>query len=112
MAFNITEEQQGDALILRMSGRLDASNAQSVEGELMGFVTEGVHLCLDFSEVQFVSSAGLRIFLMMAKKVRPLKGKLVLFGLKPVVKDVFVISGFSKILTIKDSQEEALAALA
>jgi stage II sporulation protein AA (anti-sigma F factor antagonist) len=111
MSLQVTVEKVGQKLILRLVGRIDAGNAQKAEADLFLHLKPESRLALDFSQVNFVSSAGLRIFLMMAKKSKALKGALALFALPPVVKEVFEISGFSKILTIKPSQEEAIQAL-
>jgi anti-anti-sigma factor len=111
MTLQITEVKIDSTTILRLNGRIDAGNAQQVEGDLFQYLKSDGRLALDFSQVNFISSAGLRILLMMAKKTKLMKGSLALFALPPVVKEVFDISGFSKILTIKENQTEALQAL-
>lgn len=112
MAFTVAEEQAGNVTILHLAGRLDASNAQTAEESLFAYLEPEARLALDFAEVQFVSSAGLRIFLMMAKKIKAQRGALALYALPSGVREVFEISGFSKILTIREARDEALAALA
>ncbi len=107
----VAEQTQDSLTILQLSGRIDAGNAQDAEASLFEHLESGVQLVVDFTSLEFISSAGLRIFLMMAKKIKIHQGKLALFGLSPVVNEVFEISGFSKILTICNTREEAIAAV-
>lgn len=58
--------------------------------------------------MDYISSAGLRVLLMAAKKTAKLKGKVVLAALCANVKEVFDIAGFTSIFTITDTQEEAI----
>jgi anti-anti-sigma factor len=111
MSLQITEATVDQKTVLRLTGRIDAGNAQKAESDLFQYLRPEGRLALDFSQVNFISSAGLRIFLMMAKKSKVMKGSLALFALPPVVKEVFEISGFSKILTIRDQEAEALQTL-
>jgi anti-anti-sigma factor len=67
-------------------------------------------LVLDFSGLDYISSAGLRVLLMAAKRVQAEKGAMALFGMKEHVKDVFEISGFLPVLTVVDSAEAAIEA--
>lgn len=69
------------------------------------------HLAIDLSQLDYISSAGLRVLLVVAKKVQQAKGKVVLFGLGPNVREVFSISGFDKIFAIRDDAAAALAAV-
>jgi len=68
-------------------------------------------LAIDMSALQYISSAGLRVLLVVAKKVQQAKGKVVLFGLGPHVREVFSISGFDKIFSIQSDAAEAVAAV-
>jgi anti-anti-sigma factor len=65
-------------------------------------------MVMDFSQVNFISSAGLRVILLVAKKLEQVKGKVKLCGLNATLKDVFEISGFSKLFEIVPSVNEAL----
>ncbi len=80
---NITSETNGEAVVVRLEGSLDTTTAPTVQEALDGFVEEGHSLVIiDFGPTDFVSSAGLRILLATAKKLRP-SGELKLFGLNP-----------------------------
>ena len=69
-------------------------------------------LLFDFSELDYISSAGLRVVLVAAKRLKPLGGKLAVYGMQPQVKEVFEISGFLRILEIAHSREDAIRRVA
>lgn len=69
------------------------------------------HLAIDMSKLEYISSAGLRVLLVVAKKVQQAKGKMVLFGLVPNVREVFSVSGFDRIYAIQSDTASALAAV-
>ncbi|MGE5543831.1 MAG: STAS domain-containing protein [Bacillota bacterium] len=105
----ISERKQDGVLILGLDGRLDASTASTLEKHLLGSIEGGeLKLVLDFSSLDYISSAGLRVLLMAAKKIKSAGGKLVLACLKSHVKEVFDIAGFSSIFPIFSAQEEAV----
>jgi len=98
--------------ILSPSGRLDSHTAPGFEQEVLAAVAGGTtRMLIDFSNLQYISSAGLRIVLIGAKKMKGVGGKLALCGLSDSIADVFKISGFSSILDIHPDQASALAAL-
>lgn len=102
-----------DVLVLALKGRLDSVNASAVEASITDQIKQGANrLVLDFTEIAYVSSAGLRVVLVVAKRLKEVGGKLVLVGLAPSVHEVFSISGFLQILTVCDTREAALAKLA
>ncbi len=106
---NITNDQVGDAVIARFEGSLDTTTAPAALAHLDELVDAGnSNIVIDFSAVDFVSSAGLRVLLATAKKMSS-AGSLRLFGLNPEVKEVFDVSGFSTILAIFDEESAALA---
>ena len=69
------------------------------------------HLAIDMSKLDYISSAGLRVLLVVARRMQLAKGKVVLFGLLPNVREVFAISGFDKIFSIHSDAEAAIAAI-
>lgn len=107
----ITETRNGDTLLLDVAGRLDTSTSGVFEKELIGRIEAGESdLVLDFGRLDFVSSAGMRILLMAAKRIRAAKGRMVLCELSEEIYNVFQISGFVAVLTIFPSRSDALAA--
>ncbi len=108
----IETDQVDAALVIALKGRLDSVNAGPVEAEIVGYVRDGANrVVLDFGDVPYISSAGLRVVLVLAKRLREVGGKLALFGMVPSVREVFSISGFLQILTVCDDRETALAGM-
>ena len=109
----VTEEREQDALVLLPAGSLDSGNAHTFESIVMGHVNNGEQrLVVDFSGLHFVSSAGLRVFVIAARALKARDGKIVLCAMKHHVEDVFQVSGLYRVISIKASRAEALAALA
>ncbi|MBW1942100.1 MAG: STAS domain-containing protein [Deltaproteobacteria bacterium] len=109
---DITSKNEDKALIISVSGRMDAVTASDFENALTEFLDQGNSaLIIDFSDLDYISSAGLRSILASAKKMKGMNGTLSLACLKEVVKEVFDISGFSAIIPIYDSVETALEAM-
>lgn len=109
---SITSEKSGAVLVVSTAGQINSANAAEVEAKLLAWVEEGERLCvLDLSQLDYISSAGLRVVLMLAKRLKQNSGQLVLCSLQPHVLEVFDISGFLSILTVVDSRANALAQL-
>ena len=105
----IANENVGDAVVARFEGSLDTTTAPDALAHLDALVEDGQStIVVDFSSVDFVSSAGLRVLLATAKKIGT-SGSLRLFGLNPSVREVFDVSGFSTIFAIFDDESSALA---
>jgi len=106
------QELSGDVVIVKLSGRLDSSTAQGAEENFAEVLASGVlHLAIDMSNLEYISSAGLRVLLVVAKKVQQANGRVVLFGVVRNVREVFSISGFDKIFSIQVDSASAVAAL-
>jgi anti-sigma B factor antagonist len=107
----VTSYNKGSALVVTLSGRVDSSGSKELEAQLLVLIDENhTDLVLDCAGVAYISSAGLRIFLMAAKKIKSFKGRIRLVGLQEAVRDVFEISGFTKLFEIYASLDEALSA--
>ena len=106
------QEQAGDAVIIRLTGRLDSAAAKPAEDGFNAALTSGTpRLAVDMTKLDYISSAGLRVLLVVAKKVQQAKGKVALFGLSPNVREVFSVSGFDTIFSIQPDSAAALAAV-
>jgi anti-sigma B factor antagonist len=106
---DITAEKLGDVTLLGIKGRLDASTANKLEEKLLASIDEGERrLALDCSQLDYISSAGLRVLLLAVKRVKGVNGKIVLCALKDQIKEVFDIAGFSSLFPSFATQEEAL----
>lgn len=96
----INKKSEGEMLTITLSGRLDTNSSPALEAELKKSVNGVKELIFDFSEVEYISSAGLRI-LLAAQKVMNRQGSMKLIGVNADVMEVFEITGFSDILTIE-----------
>jgi anti-anti-sigma factor len=111
-AMQIAQETEGEAVILALTGQLDSSAAQSAETTLSAALGAGSpQLVLDMSGLDYISSAGLRVLLVVAKKAQQAKGKMALCGLSPNVREVFSVSGFDTIFSIQPDRAAAIAAV-
>lgn len=105
----IREETKGDVLILRMSGRLDAISSPNAERKVFDYINNGQQkLLLDFSGVDYLSSAGMRMLLSVTKKLKTLSGKLILSSVTLNVMDVLKMSGFDHVLELVKTEEDGL----
>jgi anti-anti-sigma factor len=106
-------ETAGEVTLVTLPPRVDTTSAGGVEAEFKGLLEQGSRsLVADFSVNEYVSSAGLRVFLSVLKALEKDGGRMVLCGMQPFVADVFEISGFSGLFTIVPTRDEALAAFA
>ena len=106
----IEVKTEGEIHVVSMSGSLDTDTSPGADQRLTAlFDQEAKHIVVDLSQVEYVSSAGLRVFLAASKKMRVVSGKLGLCGLNETVQEVFEISGFATILNVFDTLEQALA---
>lgn len=107
----IVDEKHDNYLIVRLNGKLDASSAPDLEKRLETLLNTGAkNFLLDFEELDYVSSVGLRVLLVLAKKCKASAGQVVLCSLQEHVYEVFEISGFTAIFKICSSREEGMKA--
>ncbi len=97
---------------MRPKGRIDSATGPAFEKDVLGQIDEGQRrLLLDFGDLAYISSAGLRIVLLAAKKMKTAGGRLALCSLNPQIAEVFEISGFNRIIDIHPSRDAALSTL-
>ncbi len=107
---NITETKQGNVTVIKPQGRLDSISAPEFESRMGALIDGGNRLiAVDCTELPYVSSAGLRAFLSIAKKLKQIHGKLVLGALTSQVKEIFDLAGFSSILPISSTVDDAVS---
>lgn len=105
----IKSEAKGEVLLLKLTGRLDAVSSPQAEKEVFDFINEGHYrLLVDFSAVEYLSSAGMRMLLSITKKLRTLSGKLVICSVNRNVMDVLKMSGFDHVLELSENEDEAI----
>lgn len=97
---NITKNMNGTTLEIALEGRLDTITAPELDAELNKDMPGADSLVLDFSKLDYISSAGLRV-LLSAHKVMSCKGGLKVANVNEIVREVFEVTGFADILTIE-----------
>jgi anti-anti-sigma factor len=104
----ISTRKEKNALIVSVTGRMDAVTAPEFEKHLSDWLSKGENVfLLNFSALEYISSAGLRSILATAKKLKGNQGKIFFTGLRGPVEEVFKISGFYSIFKIFTSEETA-----
>ncbi len=108
----LTVTRRGAVLVVGVQGRLDSATSVRLEQELLGLIAEAeCQLVLDCAQLVYITSAGLRAVLLAAKKVKNMNGALVLCSLNDAVWKVFDLAGFTRIMSIRPTLEDALAEL-
>ena len=103
------EQTKGDVLVLQMNGRLDAISSPFAERKIFELIDSGhSKILLDFSRVDYLSSAGMRMLLSVSKKLKVVSGKLVICSVSLNVMDVLKMSGFDHVLELTSTEEIAL----
>ena len=106
----IATETTASATVVLLQGQINSANAAGLEAEILALVNHGARgLVLDFAALDYISSAGLRMVLVVAKRLKQEGGLLVLCSMQPHVREVFDISGFLAILNVEPTRTEALA---
>jgi stage II sporulation protein AA (anti-sigma F factor antagonist) len=113
MQMQIDEHGAGDVLVVAPAGRIDTTTSDELERTLLARVEGGQRrLVLDLAGVEYISSAGLRVLLRIAKRLREVSGALVLCSMGVAVRQVFELAGFAPLFTVEQTREHALGRLA
>lgn len=109
IGLHIGLEGVDQVIILRLEGRIDAATAPILDRKISSLIDEKHNqLALDFSQVDYLSSAGMRVLLAMSKKMHLKQGVFVLFSVSTEVEEVLKMAGFDRILRIFPTEKEAL----
>ncbi len=105
----LNSSKHGDVNLVQVAGRLDANSSPELEKKLVNLLESGEKdFLIDLAELDYISSVGLRVLLMAAKKAKASGGQVALNSLREHVLEVFEIAGFTAIFPIYVSREEAL----
>jgi anti-sigma B factor antagonist len=108
----ITEHRTAEIVTLSLSGKLDTTIAKLFEEKILAQIESGERrFVIDLAQLDYISSAGLRVFVIAAKRLNSANGKVVLCALKEPVREVFDIAGFSSIFSVYSSHDEAITNL-
>ncbi|MGB6192415.1 MAG: STAS domain-containing protein [Terracidiphilus sp.] len=101
--------QVGGKVVLNVAGRMDAENAGQFEQQCLSCLSEGItRLVIDLGDLKYVSSMGLRSFVVIAQKLQERGGELRICRLSGLVQQVFEITRLNQVLCLHDSLESAL----
>ncbi len=105
----IAVSDAGEIKVVRIEGKLDTQTSPDAQAQLMQLIDQGAtKIVVNFEKLVYISSAGLRILLAAAKRLKGDSGELRICSLNAVVQEVFDISGFTTILTVTKTEPEAL----
>ncbi len=108
----VSQLDKDGVTIIGVSGRVDAGTSEQFKAKLMAAIGDRpVHLVLDFAQMDFISSIGLRVLIVTAKRVAAVHGKLAFCGLQGPVREVFELAGFVSVAPFFPSRDAAAAAL-
>jgi anti-anti-sigma factor len=112
MALTIESTKQGKAAVVVLSGRMDAEHAPQFESACVQQLSDGMtHILVDMTGLQYVSSMGIRSFVLVGKQAKAKGAKVLLCGMKGFVKEVFDMTYVTSLFPLFDSTEAALASL-
>ena len=107
----IIEEIQNNINIFKLNGRLDSNTSQGFEKKIFQAISDGSkNMIIDFKDLDYISSAGLRVLLKATKTLKREDGRIMLCSMQDYVKEVFEIAGFDSFLPIVGTMDEALNA--
>lgn len=105
---DISENMLDDISVISISGRIDSLTSNELETALGAVMDKSSKIILDLANTEYISSSGLRVLLMALKMLRAKNGMLMLTSLQPIARDVFEISGLSKLFPIHANLESAI----
>ena len=101
----------GEVQVFRIKGRLDSTSSPAFEAQVLPTIRPGSdRIVFDFTGVDYVSSAGLRVVLLAAKQTRATQGGFAMFGMSEPIHHVFKMSGFARIIPLFDDEAQAVSA--
>jgi anti-sigma B factor antagonist len=112
---NVTSRRFANAVVLAVTGRLDQDTCDVFRGDLSRHVEDtargGGAIVLDLSALEYVSSAGLRCFMLASRQAKALSGRIFVAALQPMVREIFEISHFNLVFQVFPTVREALGAV-
>lgn len=105
----VTIRDESDTKIIMLQGKLDTNSTPDVESEINSLLDSGANkLLINFEKLSYISSTGLRLLLATAKRLQSSQGDLRVCSLNEMATEVFELSGFTSIINVFASEQEAL----
>jgi anti-sigma B factor antagonist len=112
---NVTSRRFANAVVVLAAGRLDQYTCEAFRGDLLKYVEEAAHgggaIVLDLSALEYVSSAGLRCFMLASRQAKAQHGRIFVAALQPMVSEIFQISHFNLVFQVFPTVRDAVAAV-
>jgi anti-sigma B factor antagonist len=112
---NVTSRRFANAVVVLAAGRLDQDTCEAFRGDLLKYVEEAAHdgggIVLDLSMLEYVSSAGLRCFMLASRQAKAQHGRIFVAALQPMVAEIFQISHFNLVFQVFPTVREAVSAV-
>ena len=112
---NVTSRRYANAVVLSVSGRLDQDTCEAFRGDISRQVEAsaraGGTIVLDLSGLEYVSSAGLRCFMLASRQAKAQASRIFVASLQPMVREIFEISHFNLVFQVFPTVREALGAV-
>lgn len=104
----LTNFKENEILFLNPVGRIDTTTSGDFQSKSLALIQNETKVALDFSKVNYISSAGLRAILVLAKELNKSNGKFLIFEMNSSIKDIFDMAGFSSIIKIVAGKDDAI----
>src|SRR3954471_23601185 len=112
---NVTSRRYANAVVVHAAGRLDQDTCEGFRVDLLKNVDQsardGGAIVLDLSELEYVSSAGLRCFMLASRQAKAQSGRIFVAALQPMVREIFEISHFNLVFQVFPGVRDALGAV-
>jgi anti-sigma B factor antagonist len=112
---NVSSRRYANAVVVHVAGRLDQDTCEAFRGDLMRYVEEAAHgngaIVLDLSALEYISSAGLRCFMLASRQAKAQHGRIFVSALQPMVAEIFQISHFNLVFQVFPTVRDATAAV-
>jgi anti-sigma B factor antagonist len=106
---DIIEKRLNEIIIFKLNGNLNSNTSPELEDKIFEAIkNESKNMILDFEDLDYISSAGLRVIMKTAKNLKQSEGMIVLCSMQDYVKEVFEIAGFDAYLSIASTMDDAL----
>jgi len=108
----ISSRKQGEIVAIDIKGIMDTSSSPKAQEYIQELLDHGIsRLLINLSQVEYLSSSGLRVLLVAAKKLWAVEGKFKICQPNKIVKEILDTSGFSGIMDVRETEQEAMAEL-
>ena len=106
---DIIEKRLNEIVIFKLNGNLNSNTSPELEDKIFEAIkNDSKNMILDFEDLDYISSAGLRVIMKTAKNLKQSEGMIVLCSMQDYVKEVFEIAGFDAYLPIVSTMDDAL----